>query len=71
MTIKIELPTTKKKIVTKKKKNQKGYVENTQTDVLRKIRQKQKTKKKITTNHLYIVQKYKEIRKLYIQNKGA
>lgn len=37
MTIKIELPTTEKK-------NQKGYVENTQTDVLRKIRQKQKRK---------------------------
>lgn len=48
MTIKIELPTTRKKLL---QKNQKGYVENTQTDVLRKIRQKKKT-----TNHLYIVQ---------------
>lgn len=43
MTIKIELPTARKKNCYKqKKKNQKGYVENTQTDVLRKIRQKNK-----------------------------
>lgn len=60
MTIKIELPTTRKKLL---QKNQKGYVENTQTDVLRKIRQKQKTKK----NYKSLVHrsKCKEIRKLY------